>query len=488
MTNMGASHGVNFLEKKQHLKIYNMYRPYKQTDNSTGDQTVWQQHRTALQRDNIQLEPRQQLLNSISLHVKEDIAKKRQVIIMGDFNENIFDPTLNSSLKKCGLFNVAEQYLDPSLQARSYFRGSKLIDGMWCTQLALDGISSFGYAPFYFTIHSDHRAMYCDIDFHLLLDENPNLIPPAPYRRLISTAPRRVNSYCKSVSQKWFLHNISLKIEQLEDRFRMEGVTPDNIHLLNKVDKEMNDILTSSEKQCCRVGRQDNNQYSNYLGKSIRKERHIKCMLGRESMSQSFHFESKKIKKLISDLRQTRRDKREAKVHEVDFRNKHLDERAEQYVRDHPGAKKTNVITQLKNIEKQIRESTRVDFALNGRRSGALSYLLVPAPSAYPEAEREHPGFDHHNINTIYKRVSTVFNGKDVSEWEVINDRTKVEQLTLECMQIHFSQSDGTPLTHSDWISRLNDEIVQNSILDGSFESTTTRFSPSSSKTGIFFC
>ena len=230
----------------------------------------------------------------------------------------------------------------------------------------------------------------------------------------------------------------------------MEGVTPDNIHLLNKVDKEMNDILTSSEKQGCKVGRQDNNQYSNYLGKSIRKERHIKCMLVRESMSQSFHFESKKIKKMISDLRQTRRDKREAKVHEVDFRNKHLDERAEKYVRDHPGAKKTNVITQLKNIEKQIRESTRVDFALNGRRSGALSYLLVPAPSAYPEAEREHPGFDHHNINTIYKRVSTVFNGKDVSEWEVINDRTKVEQLTLECMQIHFSQSDGTPLTHSD--------------------------------------
>ena len=124
-------------------------------------------------------------------------------------------------------------------------------------------------------------------------------------------------------------------------------------------------------------------------------------------------------------MRQSRREKRHAKNHEVDFRTKHLDDRAEQYVRDHPGSKKTNVISQLKNIEKQIRESSRVNYALNGRKSGALSYLLIPAISSYTATQRRDPLFDHKDINTIYSRVSTIHNGKDVPEWEVINDREK---------------------------------------------------------------
>ena len=159
-----------------------------------------------------------------------------------------------------------------------------------------------------------------------------------------------------------------------------------------------------------------------------------------------------------------------AKAHEVDFCNKHLDDRAEQYVRDNAGAKKSNVISQLKHIEKQVRSSTKIDYALNGRRSGALSYLLIPALSAHSVTDREQLNFDHTNISTIYKRVSTVHNGKDVHEWEVISNREQVERLTLECMQMHFSQADGTPLTSPEWISRLNDETVQNSILDGSFD------------------
>lgn len=65
-----------FFGKKHHLKIYNIYRPCRQNDNSTGDQTVWQQHRQALRQDNILVEPQKQLLNSLSLNIKEDIAKK----------------------------------------------------------------------------------------------------------------------------------------------------------------------------------------------------------------------------------------------------------------------------------------------------------------------------------------------------------------------------------------------------------------------------
>ena len=173
---------------------------------------------------------------------------------------------------------------------------------------------------------------------------------------------------------------------------------------------------------------------------------------------------------MLLDLRKSRQDKRNAKVHEVNLRTKHLDDSAEQYVRDNTGAKKENIITQLKNIEIQIRSSKRIDYALNGRRSGALSYLLIPAPSAYSPQQPDNPSFDHTDINTIYSRISNVHNGKDVPEWEIINDRSQVERLTLECMQMHFAQADGTPFTATEWIAKLTDETIQNSILEGTFD------------------
>ena len=227
---------IQYFGKKHHLRIYNVYRPCKQTDNSSGNQTVWQQHRSALMDDGITLDPRKQILNSLAMHIREDVAKKRQVIVIGDFNENIFDAKLNDFFRSIDLQNAIALYIDSDIQARSYFRGKTIIDGIWSTIIAQDSIRSIGLAPFYFVLPSDHRAIYCDIDIKHLLDDNTQLISPAPYRRLISTSPKRVNAYCNFVTNQWFLHNISLKLDQIEDLFRNHGSVPNNISLLNKID------------------------------------------------------------------------------------------------------------------------------------------------------------------------------------------------------------------------------------------------------------
>ena len=230
-----------------------MYRPCQQNDNSPGDFTVWQQHRHVLLEDTISVDPRIQILNSLSLHIKEDLAKKRLVILFGDFNEDVFSETLNNFFTKMGLQNALNMYIDQGLTARSYFRGKTIIDGIWCSPITLESIRSLGMAPFYFVTPSDHRGLFCDIDIHHLLDENTKLIPPAPYRRLISTSPKRVESYSTSVSQKWFLYNIPLKVEQLEDIFRREGVNEKTISLLNKIDDQITEILTTSEKNAAKL-------------------------------------------------------------------------------------------------------------------------------------------------------------------------------------------------------------------------------------------
>ena len=42
-----------------------------------------------------------------------------------------------------------------------------------------------------------------------------------------------------------------------------------------------------------------------------------------------------------------------------------------------------------------------------------------------------------------------------------------VERLALACMNLHFGQSNGTPLTTDEWISKLMDTNFQQEVIDG---------------------
>ena len=74
------------------------------------------------------------------------------------------------------------------------------------------------------------------------------------------------------------------------------------------------------------------------------------------------------------DLRDTRREKRDARRKDVSFRNKHLDECAEQFSRDQP-VSYPNAVKILQHIEKQKRSAQRIRRTLKGKRSGTLTYV-----------------------------------------------------------------------------------------------------------------
>ena len=279
-----------------------MYRPVIHTDLCTGDNTVWATHRKMLQDNNIDSDPRQHIIDSICADVTIDIEKNRMVIIGGDFNENIFSHNLSQSLESIGLINLAKTYV-PGTTARSYSRGSKLIDGVWVSKQVFDCVLAFGYAPFNYIVPSDHRGMYIDFDIYKLLDDHfPSICPPS-YRRLKSTIPSRVELYLQSLEQDWENHNITLKIDQLEDYLRLRGDTLTNVKLLNKIDDQIQRILTCTEKQCCKVGKDACNLFSVPLAKLLRDERHKLCQINKYYMSQSFKYGSKNIKKLQNELR-----------------------------------------------------------------------------------------------------------------------------------------------------------------------------------------
>ena len=56
-----------------------------------------------------------------------------------------------------------------------------------------------GLAPFYFVHQSDHRALYFDFHARAVLDDHEVELLPMPYRRLRSSAPRRLKKYDEKV-------------------------------------------------------------------------------------------------------------------------------------------------------------------------------------------------------------------------------------------------------------------------------------------------
>ena len=161
---------VAVLWENSHLRVYNIYRPVSHTDGSAGDNTVWAIQRKLLQDDEIDDDPRSHIISSLVQDIKNDLKQNRLVIIAGDFNQDIFKPSLNNVFSDVGLINVASIFT-PNMNARSHCRGSKLIDGVWVSKPVADTILSFGYVPLQFVIPSDHRGFYMDLDVFRILDD-----------------------------------------------------------------------------------------------------------------------------------------------------------------------------------------------------------------------------------------------------------------------------------------------------------------------------
>ena len=121
------------------------------------------------------------------------------------------------------------------------------------------------------------------------------------------------------------------------------------------------------------------------------------------------------------DLRDTRREKRDARQKDVSFRNKHLDECAEQFSRDQP-VSYPNAVKILQHIEKQKRSAQRIRRTLKGKMSGALTYVLIPSVDAYTDKVKSRPDFDIKNMEYIWPRVQ-IANGKDIACWDITNDK-----------------------------------------------------------------
>ena len=470
---------MDFYGKEVFLRIYTVYRVCQNNDALAGDSQAWTLQREWLKSKGVHNNPRSQVLKDIQHAIANDLKQKRHVLVVGDFNENVFGTKgeLTNTMNELGLSNILRSHINIPEGARSHCRGSKIIDGAWSTPYIQSRILSCGLAPFDFLYPSDHRGIFLDLDILDILDARTVDVKPPPYRRLKSSIPKRVKTYCEEVEAKWNNHKIKEKIDKLED---MSTVIDDVylrnsfVNFLNQYDDEISGILQSAERNCCNVSRHCTYLFTPSLQKTLRLKRQLQQQLNKKKkidVTNSNPFLLTEIKGIKRNLQEVNKDLREYSKKQREKRDEFLEERAKDVVQQKglPKSKIQSVVKNLKHIEKQITDAKRIRTTLKPSSRTRIDYVLIPAVSQYSISKRESPGFNHHDIDVIWPRLQLA-NGKDITEWEEVENTVQVESLILDALQKHFSQASDTLITTPKWREILKSKKGQDELLNGTLE------------------
>ena len=462
---LGRYHWMDFYGKTRFLRIYTVYRVCAGNDTSSGDDTAWTIQRTSLLEKNIHDDPRDHILTSLTADIKKDIKSNRSVIICADMNENIFKQT-GTTFHSAGLHNIFQSLQNSTTHFRSC-SGKHVIDGIWVSPDISEYVIRKGFAPFNFMMASDHRGAYCDLDMRMILDDVNHNILPSPYRRLKSTIPARTRVYSSIVDNKWHEYNMDEKIISLKKHFHDNGNTPTNELYLNTLDKQIQEILTHAERNCCKIGRHCIHGWTPQLEQALRKKRHLKIAILNANKSNA---PINTIKEILTQYRSVVRDIKFQKKHSISLREALLDQLASDLMTDYPSkyTKKASVIKQIKNCEEMKRNAQKIRRVVKGTQQNGINYVLIPGISSYSTELTSSNKFSHYDVDTIWKRLQ-IANGKDVSEWERVEDPNLMEKYILEFLKRHFAQASNTPLANIYWKTKLSNKEFQKALLDGSF-------------------
>ena len=156
------------------LQVISAYRPCVPTE--PGDNTTHSQHQRYLDAHNDTRTPRQALLDDLGLHIRNSQEQGDQIILLIDCNDDVRGNTMQVWLQDHLLSDAVITRHGGENAPNTYNRGSKPIDGVFCSS-TLD-IKASGYLPFS-SFPSDHRAIWIDVTFDSAFGCNiPRCIQP----------------------------------------------------------------------------------------------------------------------------------------------------------------------------------------------------------------------------------------------------------------------------------------------------------------------
>lgn len=347
-------------------------------------------------------------------------------IIMGDFNESLYSD--NRGLRK---FMREAQLFDPLAyedvhrrDMATHARGSKRIDYILISKELRNSVRSSGITALDEVIDSDHRAIFCDIDF-----ETAFHTPLAP---LLTPEGRRVRSKNTTQSIKFLARfdelmqarSVHKRAQEVLSLVAKNGPCPEASRKMRGVDKDLRDALLCAEKKS---GTAYNPPWSKELHFAFLECRfwNIYCrrsddLASAKDVLQPIASELKWPALPVLDIEEASKRRRESQKRAKSIRKqaeRHREEMLEDDLNKAESAEDKNKAKALRAIarcEATKRSFLKLRFATKGRQSGALSAVQQLKPDGQVETTT-HPD--------------------------------KMIPLLLEAGRRHFSQAEGTPFT-----------------------------------------
>jgi hypothetical protein len=237
----------------QFLSVITAYRCVSQANNSIGKKTSLRYQRDQIAKEGISKTARSLCLDDLS-EIVSDIHQTygidTGVLILIDANESKDEPNsqLPDFLRKHQLVDAITTFHDisSSISTQERSTSDRCIDYAFCSKDWMKHIAFCGYFPFYGALDSDHRGLYIDFNFKSLKDNKEYVAP----QRIIGSneSDSTIIKYQNYIHEQFNNHRIMDKATELATNF--SGTNDHLIKQIDKLDKQITEIVLSSERLC----------------------------------------------------------------------------------------------------------------------------------------------------------------------------------------------------------------------------------------------
>ena len=229
------------------LTVITAYRPCRDNIATAGPDTSFaRQYHYLLQSGNTSPNPPQMLLSDLTTYLtflqQEPL---HHIILQLDANEDTHTSTpFQRWILASGLVDPILHFHGPDDLA-THTRGQRRIDFILVSPSVLPYITACGILPFY-TVPSDHRPLFLDIDLHALLKSTPASLSSRTPRGVQTSNPRSVLTF-RSLFRA-FLDNTQFETRLLTLLDSQDVSSND----LNNLDQELTTCLLDIDRKCQR--------------------------------------------------------------------------------------------------------------------------------------------------------------------------------------------------------------------------------------------
>ena len=249
-TGLGRWAWMLFEGKQRHrTRIVSAYNPCK----STGDETVYMQHKRYFLSVGKDVCPREQFIEDLTHQITNWQRQNDQIVLMIDGNENFarMGPLHNALVRECRLIDpirLAYQNNNDTLPATSS-TGSVPIDSIFVSQ-QLRHISRGGWLKHGETV-GDHRPLYIDIPVLTLLGEPPFHIHRPEARRLTCDHPKVVKKFNMLLQRQMEKERTLQNFQSLQYAISNDQMRKKDIKIAaDRIDRSCTNAINYAEKRC----------------------------------------------------------------------------------------------------------------------------------------------------------------------------------------------------------------------------------------------